>query len=94
MPSARNLTACAVPVFYVEVLADLEKQGRHGKPPESTVGRLAEKTPSNAYPNVDHGQIVLRELTGQQIEMTHRPVIRAGDVKRRLISNCFNSSRE
>jgi hypothetical protein len=71
-----------VPVFYVEVLADLEKQGRQGQPAEWTVARLAEKTPSNAYPNVDHGQIVLAELAGQKIEMTHRPAIRAGEVKR------------
>lgn len=71
-----------VPVFYVEVLADLEKQGRQGQAPEAVVGRLAEKTPSNAYPNVHHRQMLRAELAGQKIAMTHRPMISGGDVKR------------
>jgi len=76
------LDANVVPVFYVEVLADLEKQGRQGQAPESIVGRLAEKTPTNAYPNVHHRQMLLAELAGQKIDMTGRPVISGGDVKR------------
>ena len=71
-----------VPVFYVEVLADLEKQGRHGQSPEAAVGRLAEKTPSNAYPNVHHRQMLRAELAGRRIDMTRRPVISGGDVRR------------
>jgi len=76
------LDANVVPVFYVEVLADLEKQGRQSQAPESVVGRLAEKTPSNAYPNVHHRQMVLAELAGGTIDMTGRPVISGGDVRR------------
>jgi hypothetical protein len=76
------LDANVVPVFYEEVLADLEKVGRQGQAPESVVGRLAEKTPSNAYPNVHHRQMLLAELAGGTIDMTGRPVISGGDVRR------------
>ena len=76
------LDANVVPVFYVEVLADLEKQGRQGQAPEAVVARLAEKTPGNAYPNVHHRQMVLAELAGERIGMTRRPVISGGDVRR------------
>jgi hypothetical protein len=76
------LSANVVPVFYVEVLADLEKQGRQGQAPEAVVSRLAEKTPSNAYPNVDYRRMVLAEIAGHRIDMTtHRPMISGGDVK-------------
>lgn len=70
------------PVFYVEVIADLEKPGRRGRTPEEVVGRLAEKTPSNAYPNVHYRRIVLAELAGGVVEMTHRPMIDGGDTRR------------
>src|SRR5215212_3391667 len=53
-----------------------------GSPPEVVVGRLADKTPSNFTPNVHHRLLVDAELAGQKIQMTHRPVIRGGDVKR------------
>ncbi len=43
-----------VPVFYTETLADLEKDMAEGRNAEDLVGMLAEKTPSNAYPNVHH----------------------------------------
>ena len=76
------LDANIVPVFYVEVLADLEKQGRQGQAPEAVVARLAEKTPSNAYPNVHHRQMLLAELGGRRIDMTRRPVISGGDMRR------------
>jgi hypothetical protein len=76
------LDANVVPVFYVEVLADLEKQGRQGQAPEAVVARLAKKTPSNAYPNVHHRQMLLAELAGRRIDMTRRPVISGGDVRR------------
>jgi hypothetical protein len=76
------LDANVVPVFYVEVLGDLEKQGRQGQPPKAVVGRLAEKTPSNAYPNVHHRQLLVAELAGARIDMTGRPVISGGEVRR------------
>lgn len=73
--------ANVVPVFFVETLADLEKEVARGKTPEEVVGRLAEKTPTSAAPNVHHRYLILAELVGHEVEMTQRPVINAGDVK-------------
>lgn len=71
-----------VPVFFVETLADLEKEVACGKTSEDVVGRLAEKTPASAAPNVYHRHLILAELLGHKIEMTRRPVISAGEVKK------------
>jgi hypothetical protein len=73
--------ANVVPVFYVETLADLEKEVAEGKTPEDVVGRLAEKTPSSAGANVYHRQMILDELLGNEVPMTGQVVISAGDVK-------------
>jgi hypothetical protein len=70
--------ANVVPMFYVETLADLEKEVAAGKTPEEVVGRLAEKTPSGAMPNVHHRELILAELAGSEISMTRRPIIGAG----------------
>jgi hypothetical protein len=43
-----------VPLFYVETLADVEKEVAEGKSPEDLVRMLAAKTPPNAVPNVHH----------------------------------------
>ena len=72
--------ANVVPLFYVETLADLEKEVAEGKSPEDLVGRLAEKTPSGAVPNVYHRHLILGELVGHTIAMTGQAVIGAGDV--------------
>lgn len=72
-------SANIIPIFYVETLADLEKEVAGGKTPEEVVGRLAEKTPSSAYPNVHHRQLVMAELAGNEISMTERPIISAGE---------------
>lgn len=74
--------ANVVPIFYVETLADLEKEVAEGKTPEDVVGRLAEKTPSSAGANVYHRQMIIQELLGQTIEMSRRVVIGTGDMKR------------
>jgi hypothetical protein len=74
--------ANVVPVFYVETLADLEKAVAEGRTPEDVVGRLAEKTPSNAAPNVHHRGMILEELLGNEIPMTGQVVISGGEVKR------------
>src|SRR4051812_32952125 len=74
--------ANVVPIFYVETLADLEKQIADGRTPEEVVGRLAEKTPDNAIPNVHHRSVILSELAGQRIKLTHQPLVNAGEVKR------------
>jgi len=76
--------ANVVPVFYVETLADLEKQVADGRTPEDVVGMLADKTPYNAVSNVHHRQLVLSELAGHRLDKPmaiHQPVIGAGDMK-------------
>lgn len=70
-----------VPVFYIETLADLEKDMATGKSAEDLVGMLAEKTPSNAYPNVHHETLIAAELAGHEIAMDGKPVVSAGELK-------------
>src|SRR5581483_8034345 len=74
--------ANVVPLFYVETLADLEKEMAAGKAPEDVVGMLAEKTPSGAYPNVPHRVAVLRELAGTNVPMTGQVLIGSGETKK------------
>ena len=65
------------PIFYVETLADLEKEIRNGRTPEQVVGNLAYKTPdSKSKPNVHHLTLLTAELDGQWIDMRFgRPII-------------------
>jgi hypothetical protein len=71
-----------VPLFYVETLADLEKEVAEGRSAEDLVGMLAEKTPDNAVPNVHHRSLISAELfTGWAVPMTGQVPIAAGDVK-------------
>jgi len=55
------------PLFFVECLADLEKQIRKSKStPEQLVGSLADRTPeSQSYPNVHHINVLKAELSRQ-----------------------------
>jgi hypothetical protein len=69
-----------VPLFYVETLADLEKDMAEGKSPEDLVGMLAAKTPPNAVPNAHHRSLILTELTGWNVPMDGRVPIAGGDV--------------
>ena len=64
------------PLFYIETLADLEKQVRAGKTPEQVVGEIAYKTPDmQAYPNFHHLALIWGELMGKgQIEMIGFPI--------------------
>lgn len=72
-----------VPLFYVETLADLEKEMAEGKSAEEFVGMLAAKTPPNAVPNVHHRALVSAELaTGWQVPIDGRVPIAGGDVRR------------
>jgi len=71
-----------VPLFYVETLADLEKDVAEGKSPEDLVGMLAAKTPPNAAPNVHHRSIISAELTGWNVPMFGQIPIAGGDVMR------------
>lgn len=69
------------PLFYIETLADLEKQVRAGRTPEEIVGNIAYKTPDlHSRPNVHHRTLLAGELTGQgAVEMgIGRPLIAGG----------------
>jgi hypothetical protein len=67
--------ANVTPLFYVETLADLEKDVAAGRAPETVVGMLAAKTPSEAYPNVHHTSLISAELLGREIEMSGRVMV-------------------
>jgi hypothetical protein len=69
------------PLFYIETLADLEKEVRAGRLPEEVVGSLASKTPdASSKCNVYHMSLLSAELSGAgEIEMSHgRPIISGG----------------
>jgi hypothetical protein len=68
------------PLFFIETLADLEKEVRAGRTPEEVVGSLAYKTPDmSARPNVHHQTLIAGELTGLgTIDMSGRPIISGG----------------
>lgn len=52
------------PLFFIECLADLEKNIRSSSRPEQLVGSLADRTPeAQSYPNVHHRNILLGELS-------------------------------
>lgn len=69
------------PLFYVETLADLEKEGYGGLTPQQVVGDLALKTPGGAYPNVHYHTLVIHDLLGNKIEMSNRPIISGGETR-------------
>jgi len=66
------------PLFFVETLADLEKEVDRGRTPEQVVGNLAEKSPTGGQPNVRHEALCVNELLGQPVEMHRVPVISGG----------------
>jgi hypothetical protein len=69
------------PLFFVETLADLEKQVRSGRTPEDVVGSIARKTPEQqASANIHHFSVLLSELSGNvEVDMEHpKPVIGGG----------------
>src|SRR5580704_12853046 len=63
------------PLFFVETLADLEKEMQSGGSPEEFVGALAEKTPLGAGINVHHQVLSFNELLGNRFELRHVPVV-------------------
>lgn len=73
------------PIFFVETLADLEKESKKGKiarSPEELVGELANKTPvMGPVPNMFHLRLVVANLLGNEVEMSTRPVISGGQYK-------------
>jgi hypothetical protein len=69
------------PLFFIETLADLEKELRTGRTPEQVVGNLAYKTPDmGSRPNVHHKSLLAAELGGgHEIEMKYgRPIVSGG----------------
>ncbi len=69
------------PLFFVETLADLEKEVRCGRRPEDVVGALAYKTPDmSSRPSVHHTTLLAGELSGAgNVEMEYgRPIISGG----------------
>lgn len=72
------------PIYYVEVLADLEKQVLSGRTPEKAVGDMARKTPVfHSYPNMSHVTVCLTELLGRKVEVRGVPVVGGGRPVRR-----------
>jgi hypothetical protein len=64
------------PLFYVETLADLDKEMSRGRTAEEVVGQIAEKAPQiSGAPNVHHLELLLANLMGQPISMTERPIV-------------------
>lgn len=57
------------PLFFVETLADLEKEVTEGWTPEQVVGNLAEKTPVQGAPNAHHTPMCLANLLGHPVAM-------------------------
>ena len=66
------------PLFFVETLADLEKEVHRGRTPEQVVGSLAYKTPDlQSYMAAHHGTLLWADLHGQKVPMDGR-IPRAG----------------
>lgn len=67
------------PLFYVETLADLDKQLRSGRTPEQEVGIIAEKFPEmHGTPNVQHVTACTGELFGHRVPMTGQILLAEG----------------
>jgi hypothetical protein len=67
-------SAVICPLFYTEVLADLEKETPPERSPEKAVQDLARKTPSmHSTPNVLHSSLCLSELSGHPIQLRRVP---------------------
>ncbi len=72
------------PLFFIEILADLEKEIRKRRTPEDVVGSLAYKTPDmSSRPNVHHASLLAGELSGSgKFPMGDgRPIISGGQIK-------------
>ena len=67
------------PLFYIETLADLDKEMRRGRTAEQVVGNIAEKAPQmSGAANMSHLDLLLASLMGYPVSMTNRPVIGGG----------------
>jgi len=69
------------PLFYIEILADLEKDDNK-RTPQEIVGNLAIKTPQQfSYPNTNYFTLIINDLFGNLIEMSNRIVLSGGEIK-------------
>lgn len=67
------------PLFFVETLADLEKETISTRSPEEIVGNISLKTPNiGSLPNVHHLTLCIRNLLGEEVEMRRVPIIARG----------------
>lgn len=66
------------PLFFVETLADLEKEIKSGRTPEDVVGDIALKISDMGCVNVYHRDLIIGDLMGNGPSMTNRPVISGG----------------
>src|SRR5690348_2383554 len=67
------------PLFFIETLADLEKEIRKGRTPEQVVGSLAYKTPDlQSYVNPHHSSMLYAELAGGEKIVMDGRIVRAG----------------
>lgn len=68
------------PLFFIETLADLEKEVRSGRTPEQIVGDIALKAPDmQVHPNAHHLRLMEAELYGwDTIAMDGRGVLTGG----------------
>jgi hypothetical protein len=68
------------PLFFIETLADLQKQVKNGKTSEDVVGDIALKTPDRgAQPNAHHRRLVEAELYGlDTVAMDGRGILVGG----------------
>lgn len=70
---------CITPLFFVETLADLEKEVQKRRSPEEVVGNLAEKTPLGGAINVHHHTLFVNDLLGHGFDLRHVPVMPGGN---------------
>jgi len=70
------------PIFYVETLADLDKQVRKGRTSEQEVEIIAKKSPEvHGSPCIHHFDLCVNDLTGFSVPMTGQIPIRGRTVK-------------
>jgi len=87
-------SALITPLFFVETLADLEKEVKRGRTPEDVVGSIARKTPvMNDRTNVPDNELCTANLQGNNVHMGNVPVSHAS--KYGIVDNkkCINIQR-
>src|SRR5437016_4627339 len=73
--------ANVAPVFYMEVLADLDKDVGPDRKAEDLVRSIGRKvTGFGATPNVHHSTLCLGDLLGHPVQQARVPVIAGGQI--------------